>query len=89
MDDTGAAIPNISIQVSERGIPVDIWVTHRDGWKRGAKDFGKLSRVKILRMEKGVSRQDRGETNPLYEEGIPMNGSAEGPKSTRQSCGFA
>lgn len=51
MDNTGAAIPDVSIQVSERGIPMDIWITFRDGWKRDARDSGKLSHVKILRME--------------------------------------
>lgn len=52
MDDTGAAIPNISIQVSERGIPMDTWITFRDGWKRDGRDSGKLSCVKTRRMEK-------------------------------------
>lgn len=69
MDDTGAAVPNISIQVSERGIPVDIWITHRDGRKCDARDFGKLSRVNTIRMEKNVSSQSG--THPPYEECPP------------------
>lgn len=57
VDDTGAAIPDISIQVSERAIPMDIWITFRHSWKRDARDSGKLSHIKILRMEKNVSSQ--------------------------------
>lgn len=38
MDDIGTAIPNISVKVSKRGVPVDIWITHRDRGKHDAKD---------------------------------------------------
>lgn len=43
MDATGASVPNISVQVSDRGSPVGIGITHRDRARLNAKDLWKLS----------------------------------------------
>lgn len=55
MDNTGAFIPNVSIQASGRGSSVDIWITYQDGWKHNTKDFWKPSRLRFLHVEKHFS----------------------------------
>lgn len=71
MDNTGAIVPNVSIQASGRGSSVDIWITYRDGRRHNTKNFWKLSRLRFFHVE-NVS-QATGVTYLQYGEGLLPN----------------